>query len=994
MSKKVEIIIGDYPNNVSLDLQKDSVSIALQYNVADIKKIESKNTNHSKTVKLAGTKKNNIAFGNLFDVNSTFDKFNPNNKVSARILVDSSPVLEGYVKLKSVSNLNNRISYEIIVIDNTASFFQLIGDKEVRDLDFSSSNHFYNKATIENAWNNHSFNDVYQYPLLNKEDGDYYTSDFKPAFYHKAILNKITNEAGFNLTGSFITSNGDYEKELIGWDGEEPTITDSVALSREFKAGSTTVKDILDQQTVIDYSRLGDLFTYKNTSFNDTTSTGLFDNTSVYLNTGVWVTAYTGRYNFNMQARVGLDYFGRGEMRYILPNGQTRLISDNVNMLKLRAQLVDVNTNTVLAEDVSDIGYLKSFANSDPLTAQATETTEGDINISFKDVSLLVNQNVTIILKAFSEFSGTSDKFAWTTGVFATSTSDFDNPETVTTDFYIKNTLSNGAKSTFSNETVKISSIEDGDLLELNLYLPKDIKQKDIFKDLITRYNLYCTTHPTKSKTLVLQTRDDYYNSPTVLNWTQKKDYNTEDNTQFLPELQKKEILLTYKDDTSNYWSKAYNLSTGDVYGQKKLSFDNDFATGVKKIESIFTSPPLIFKGNEGEDVIVPSVSVDKGKRVPALLYWGGLIPSKNSGGVNSTFKIRWGVKSEGSNSSSVSQTSYTTYPYAGHWDNPYSPTLDINFDTVTYEYYGVLLSSATNNNLFNTYWRGQTEQISTGKLITSKFYLKETDINFIKDNLNSRIFIKDSYYVINKMIDYKPLEDGLTTVELLKMDDVPALVVTNPSLINQSINDSWKDFLNNFTFGWRGINRSNNVNSSEVSVVGRRNYIAEGVTGMINGDNNTVGGNSSSINVQGSNNTVGAGLSNVSITGDNITVTESNTTVIGDVIIQNGLVTSTATATEVEIEIGAWDMDATNNVFVTHGLSATEFKTVRNIDVTILDDTNQNLYKLAGKDLEGLSLTSTSFFLERVTGANFDNTNFNDAVINRGFVKYNYTSD
>ena len=80
MSKRVEIIIGEYPNYVSLDLTEDSVSIALQYNIDDVRNIEKKNTNHSKTITLAGTKTNNKAFGNLFDVNADFTKYNPTKK--------------------------------------------------------------------------------------------------------------------------------------------------------------------------------------------------------------------------------------------------------------------------------------------------------------------------------------------------------------------------------------------------------------------------------------------------------------------------------------------------------------------------------------------------------------------------------------------------------------------------------------------------------------------------------------------------------------------------------------------------------------------------------------------------------------------------------------------------------------------------------------------------------------------------------------------------
>lgn len=978
MTKKVEIIIGDYPNNVSLDLTSDSVSIALQYGVDDIRKVETKNTNHSKTVELAGTKKNNIAFGGLFDVNSTFDKFNPNNKVSARILVDSSLVLEGYIRLKSISNLNDKISYSVVVIDNTASFFQLIGDKELRDLDFSSSNHVYNKASIENAWNNHDFNDVYQYPLLDKEGGDYYTSDFKPAFYHKAILKKIANEVGFNLTGSFITDNGDYEKEIIGWDGEEPTITDSQALEREFKSGFSSAERTVDSFTKDYNTPWSTLSNYEpfnyDTEVSDTYNLHETNQVIDGLTGSVFSPSNSGKYNIKIKQQFTIRTLSTQSAGLRANADNSIIASGSEPRTYISASLRKLSDNSEITEVKSEIGRMQSFSSAQQILLT------NDCEFLFSNIKIKDNESVYVAFNIYVD-----REVYWINGTTVSP---------ISIELKTSKNLTGGGLSYWENETVKNNGIVDGDNVELNQYLPKDIKQVDIFKDLIKRYNLYYTTDPIEPNTLVLQTRDNYYNNPTVLDWTQKKDYNTKDNTQFLPELQNKEMLLTYKDDTSNKWSKSYNLSTGDVYGQKKLTFNNDFATGVKKIESIFTSPPLVFKGKEGEDVVVPSVSTEKGKRVPSLLYWGGLIPSKNSDGIGSIFSISWGIEVEGE-TSTITPTNYINYPYAGHWDNPYSPTLDINFDTITYEYYGILLNSATNNNLFNTYWRNQTEQISTGKLITSKFYLKETDINFIKDNLNSRIFIKDSYYIINKIIDYKPLEDGLTTVELLKMDDIPALVIASTVINNtKTISDSWSSYLDSINFGWGGFSRSNNVNSREVSIVGRRNYIAEGVTGTVNGDNNTIGGNSTSISLQGSNNTVSAGLSNVSITGDNITVTESNTTVIGDIVMQNGLLSSSSIRKEVELNIGVWDMDAGSSATIVHGLSATEWLTVKNVSTNIFDDNLSAIFSFTDYDTCEVFVTSGVFVLQYSTSTKFDSVDFNDATMNRGTVSFNYIPD
>ena len=259
---RVELIIGSGTNQISLDLNGDSVDIALQYSIDDIRNIEKKNSNYSKNISLPGTKINNDAFGNLFDVNSSFTKFNPNKKVAARIINNSSLVLQGYLQLTAVNKVNevslqgNKIEYNVIVFDDSVDFFQSIGDSLVKDLDISSSDHTYGQVAIENAWNNHTYSDLYQYPLLDNNKKGYETKDFKPAFYHKGLLLKIAEDVGYTLEGSFIEGNTQYDKELIAWDGETPELTDSQVLSRKFKSNIDTSPIVIGTYTKGDFNSL------------------------------------------------------------------------------------------------------------------------------------------------------------------------------------------------------------------------------------------------------------------------------------------------------------------------------------------------------------------------------------------------------------------------------------------------------------------------------------------------------------------------------------------------------------------------------------------------------------------------------------------------------------------------------------------------------------------------------------------------------------------
>ena len=98
-------------------------------------------------------------------------------------------------------------------------------------------------------------------------------------------------------------------------------------------------------------------------------------------------------------------------------------------------------------------------------------------------------------------------------------------------------------------------------------------------------------------------------------------------------------------------------------------------------------------------------------------------------------------------------------------------------------------------------------------------------------------------------------------------------------------------------------------------------------------------------------------------------------------------------------LEIGAWDMDANGSIAVLHGLSATEYLTCTNISASILHDTD-NIYDFSSAFRSGqstdnhLRIDSSNFRITRAEDGFFDNTNFDDATMNRGFITFEYIPD
>jgi len=101
-------------------------------------------------------------------------------------------------------------------------------------------------------------------------------------------------------------------------------------------------------------------------------------------------------------------------------------------------------------------------------------------------------------------------------------------------------------------------------------------------------------------------------------------------------------------------------------------------------------------------------------------------------------------------------------------------------------------------------------------------------------------------------------------------------------------------------------------------------------------------------------------------------------------------------------IEIGDWNMDADAGKVVPHGLSATEWKTIRKIDVTIRNDADLLYAPLDTIDQPTNGLISggvyywddTNIELTRTTGSGYDDPSCSATSYNRGWITFTYTPD
>lgn len=726
-----------YINRQKVDL-KEEIPMAFTYAIADITKPEKRNTSYSKTLTIPGSKGNNILFGHIFELSrvtqSTGENFapdfNPNLKADCLIYVDNILQFKGIVQLLDIKNNGGELSYEITVKGPLADIFSSISNLKVQQLDFSEYDHDYTFDNVKNSWDTKikkngadytNFNlgsegdgspigEGYVYPLidfgLTTSPTEYFVRYLNPAIYLKTIVDKIFSFAGFSYDSEFFNSSF-FKRLIIPYTGEPIKLTEEQINQRKFKATNNADQTILN--TVKDYT----LFASDNIDFsgivlfqNDSTG-GNYDIGNRWVNPN-WTVHKRGIYNIN--AVVNHNIFA---------NVPTIDGVEGSSRIYVTVQLFNITKNKV-----------ELFTTQDHESGVGVRTSNltGNVTLDQNDV-LCIRISGTMIynMAKFGSFN-----------------------------VYPQAYVTAGSNITVS---VPTQALSEGNPLSLNACLPKDIQSKELLLSIIRAFNLYVDVDPENEKRLIIEPLISFYSGQTI-DWSNKLDRGKEISAKPVAEIEGKEYLFTFKQD-KDYFNERYLTKYEEIYGQRKIEIQNDFVAKQKKYDVIFSPTPSV--GNSLNSLVVPTILKRKedGTREqfkPAnirLLYYGGL----KSGD--------WTFKSD-----VVANETRSTYPYAGHLDDPYFPTLDLLFGRPQEIYWGSqgnIGSNYTTNNLYNRYWKQFIEEITDkdSKIATAYFRLRPIDIF----NLDFRktIQVDGVNYRLNRIIDYNPLSEESTKVELAK---------------------------------------------------------------------------------------------------------------------------------------------------------------------------------------------------------------------------------
>ena len=568
MTQDVHLFVEDNEgNSVLLDLYLNE-KIYLNYEFNDIKDL-APSGNYSREFRIPASDTNINFFGPIYNVNEN-GWFDFRKKVTARISVETIPIIIGHIQIKRVYWSQGKLyELEITFFGEIPNLSKSLGNKKLRDLtalpDLNFEFNYENVVDTPNDVTILTLCDKYNFTAYDASDGHQplYSSlnsgtwGYKPLHPHQMtpavnaswIFDQIMKDANFGYTWDTIEDC--LNKNIyVPWLNSKDPNTNLGLTEISFGFGLTA-----------DYT-----FT-QNIHPLASVSSALWDYSGL-ISGGTFTAPYSGIYAFRVKAQ-----------------GYT---SDCTNLVFIGLR----NTTTNDWFNVTD-GVMGWYGNSVyPTFVDCGAGNTFDLNIV---TTIYMEQGDVMMLMAGE----------WTSD-YVSSITLYGNSTDLITGVELINVSTTGFCNMVNNAP--------------------DMTQIDFIKSVQKMFNLAIVPDRNNLNSIYIEPMVNYIASTDGGDWSNKLDISKDVMYYPTTDLQKQKFTFSYAQD-GDYYNKIYQDS-GRTYGNyviDQFDFDvqNDFATGEEKIELAFASTPS--NGITYTDVVCPRFLNNNGEFVtpkPRILYW------------------------------------------------------------------------------------------------------------------------------------------------------------------------------------------------------------------------------------------------------------------------------------------------------------------------------------------------------------------------------------
>ena len=749
---------GDVPLRLDIS-QVDNQDIGEVYGVS------------SQNFNLPGTNKNNKFFNHGY-LESAIDVPGLYDTIECDVLRNGETLLQGNLQLNEVvTNSSGFITYDVTVSNKVVEFNEALKDKFFADANFDDLNHILNADNLLASWEPRSTstfkNGSIFYPLADygfdnrltfptfprlSADGSETTGSsanpssslslgqFLPAIGVRQVFDKIFDQAGYSYSSSLISSTDFDELFILFKNQDELGVVSNLSTdTANLYSGSIPPMTIIPSVAAGDY-----------------TFSELLSATASVYDPGGNLDLVTGYY----EAPKDGNYTFEGSVDFT--NGST---STTIGTVFTTAVSIDYIDPTKTPDGVFTFGN----------TVNENNSTNGD------------NFNITGSTSIFlSQGDKAKLEFFVANGPGITTATD---PMDILTTSYFK-----VIAAPLSYENLPVS---------MSLQIDSDVKTIDLFKGLLTQFNLVAYPLQDQAKVIALETFDHWMRSGEVKDWTEK--YNSAKRISIKNPVSEepRELRFSNAQDEDRISRIAKDQTPNFQYGTLRSLSNSNLTSGEKKVESLFSPTPLApvvtselddegavtleFNNQGANSFIVPHLYKFKNnaqesfKFKPKIGYRTYYQPGETN--VSDLQASQTQYVLSGSSFTSFDEYStlsnYEHYPVTGSTKDLLFNSAYKKFSTISGNPNPALYPTSGSSN-FNNYWKNYIDSIywQDGRKVTMDLFFNEYEYQDIK--LNDQIIINDNNYRINKIKGFNLTRRDIVTVELLKLYPVYSPVIAS----------------------------------------------------------------------------------------------------------------------------------------------------------------------------------------------------------------------
>jgi hypothetical protein len=714
--------------------------IKLTLSVTNIMDPLATNSVYSRTFRVPNTQANNAFFKAVFNVNSV--SFDASKKVSAYLNDSGSFYTNGNIRLTATysNDREGNVEYEIVFMGETSDFASQIGGGFLSDVNLQEYNHDQSYTNIINSWNANIGGGIFGgdilYPLVN---WGYTYSDGLPIQNTTSLYTGTTGGMkGFTNSGHPLSQS--QMKPSI----RAKALWDKIFAETEYTYESDFLESdffkkmyILSEKQARAELTFGLTFEANNTAPQEwyylTTQAQLYAPNEVSDPNGVWnpnTSIYTAQATSGTNYEFVLTYYHR--VAPVIPFFTILTMSYPV-------QLVDADTGLILASVIR--------------TADNSSSIPTFVNVTM-NVALTQGQRVKFMVDPTPTVPPSGSASLVITNFIATQVS---GPEIAT-----------------------ISTI-----------MPDNIRKIDFMRSIINRFKLVFVPSRDNEKHFKITPWKDWILQGNSYDWNTLLD--TSKDIKSTPLFYGQNRFQVYADqEDSDFPNYTYQLQYKQTYGQLNLDSDNELLTGSITVKDQFAPTPIYPIGGA-----VPGAALNPGLAAKFLIPW--ISKADFTAVQNNPIQpklrlvfynglqyvpgfpgtpLRWYLKDD--LNVAQAQDFYPLVSEYSYWPVNDS-TFDLSWQNIAPVYDTELAGNPlarTNYDTFNVYWK-------TWYDTNFDPYSRKVELTLILDysqminlEFNNYYWIKDSWYLINKVSDYIAGQTTACKVELIKVGNNIGLTI------------------------------------------------------------------------------------------------------------------------------------------------------------------------------------------------------------------------